>query len=683
MAVVRMKRLSAVIPAERKEVLLHRLQDLGVLQPVPLGGTGELDGELVSRLTVLKRHRSLFVSISAADASVKVGKSGSEKAAGSGADLGPELEDVVVGRVSLPGIAQLDSMRLFDRRVLDAIDGVSTTKSGLDARHSALVKEEGNALSWGQLCQQDIQELRAASAFIRVYRVRAKQVGKVEDYLVARGFSVGLAGAVGVRVGKVAAHSVEAGNDGHPVVVKILPHMVGADSAGSASRSDGRNYATVALISLVKDPVLTDLEEMVAPVRRLDEIRRELAQVQAELAKVDARLAILARHVDVLDREEGRILDEMQLSGARAGALNRGDDEHLFAITGWCPAPSEEAVRELVLSAGGGVLVADPAPGDEPPILLKNGPLTRAFEPLVKMFQLPNYNEADPTFLVAPFMGIFFGFCFGDSGYGIALILLAFFLQKKFFRNASGDTLKVMNLLKVLGSCSVVVGLLMGSFFGLTLYKIPELQKLGLNEDMLLFQFSANPEKFFYLSLGLGVVQLVLGLVIKLVRAIRYEEYQKAIGVVGWITLFPGVAVWVLKGTPILFLAGMALILLFENPSRKIGARIGSGAWALYNITGLFGDVMSYARIFGLGLSSGIIATVINYMAVTVRDSVPVAGWIGALLILVFGHSFNFLMGVLGSLVHPARLQFLEFFGKFFEGGGSQYRPLQRHSKGG
>ena len=150
---------------------------------------------------------------------------------------------------------------------------------------------------------------------------------------------------------------------------------------------------------------------------------------------------------------------------------------------------------------------------------------------------------------------------------------------------------------------------------------------------------------------------------------------------IGWLALLPGIGVWVMKGTPLVFIAGAALIFFFNAPSPSIVKRLGGGAWALYNISGLFGDVMSYARIFGLGLSTGIIGHVINIIAMAAGGT-PYIGWIFTLLILVIGHTFNFAMAVIGSVVHPARLQFLEFFGKFFEGGGDAYRPFGKAGGG-
>ena len=207
--------------------------------------------------------------------------------------------------------------------------------------------------------------------------------------------------------------------------------------------------------------------------------------------------------------------------------------------------------------------------------------------------------------------------------------------------------------------------------FGVQYYKV-----LDLPAGAALFRLTENPKDFFYLSLGMGVVQLMFGLLLKWIAQIRQGQWQSVIGTTGWLMVFPSIAVWIIYGTPLVFIAALLVILIFAAPSPSVVRRLGGGAWALYNVIGLVGDVVSYARIFGLGLSSGIIAGVVNTIAGSIVDGLGLAGYPIAALVLLIGHSFNFVMAMIGSVVHPARLQFLEFFGKFFEGGGRAYAPF-------
>ena len=627
MAVVRMKRLTVVAPLDRRQVLLEKLQELGALHLVPLREGGEASGELSARSMTLKRQRSLLQARESAAA--RRAKEGLGPAAEVTAKVSDASESVVLQRVG----AQLGR------------------RAELDTRLAALRKERDLAKPWGKSVAVDVEALAAAGLQLRAHRVRPK------DLEAARAAVVGLE---------------------PPVLLRVfdLP---------------GGRKGDVGLLMASLGP-LPDLqaETLEPPRRSLHAIEEELGAHEAELRGVEAELDALVPRTDALDHALEELDDKLALAAARAQA---GGDDEVFAVAGWCPAPVEPPVRAAVLGLGGAVLVAEPTSDDSPPIELVNGPVVRFFEPLLKAFQLPHYREGDPTMFVAPFMGLFFGFCLGDAGYGLLLFVLATVAGRK-FNVTKGEALKAVRLVQTLGLFTLVIGLLVGNIFGVPMYQDPTKANLGLNPDWALFFLSRDPAKFFYASLLFGVVQLTLGMLIRLVRNLRQEMYQASLGTLGWLLVMPslvplaapklvgidpnlsvgmrGLGLWICVG----------LILLFNSPSKKVAHRIGGGAWALYNITGLFGDVMSYARIFGLGLSSGIIAQVINLIAMTVKDSIPVVGWIGALLILVLGHTFNFGMAVIGSMVHPARLQFLEFFGKFFEGGGQPYSPLKR-SKGG
>jgi V/A-type H+-transporting ATPase subunit I len=230
----------------------------------------------------------------------------------------------------------------------------------------------------------------------------------------------------------------------------------------------------------------------------------------------------------------------------------------------------------------------------------------------------------------------------------------------------------VLQLGVTLGACATVVGGALGVGLGVRLFEV-----LGLPSDLLLFRFSTDPARFFYASLGFGVFQLSCGMLLRLGRELARHRWQHAVGALAWVAVLPAVGAWAAGALPAWALAVLAVVLVaFASPDETLARRLGAGVWALYNVASLFGNVASYARIFGLGLSSGVIALVVNRIAMTLADGV--LGWLLALLVLVVGHGFNFGMAVIGAVVHPARLQFLEFFATFFEGGGTPYRPLSR-----
>ncbi len=627
MAVLPMKRLTVVAPRDRREALLQTLQDLGALHLVPLTEGGEASGEVSQRLMALKRQRSQLMSRSGAAA--KRAKAGE----GPPAEVFAKVRDA------------------SDSVVLQRVEAGLARRAELEGRLTALRKEAELARPWGKCVAADVLALREAGLNLKALRVRSKDL----DPLRAR-----------------------VAEQDPPVLLRTL-----------VLTTARKGEVGVLLASLGPLPEV-QAESVEPPRRSLHAIEEELAVAEADLKRVGHELDALLERESVLDAAMADLTDQLALAEAKAQA---GGDDEVFAVMGWCPAPREPHVRKEVIAHGGAVLVADPTSDDAPPVELVNGPVVRFFEPLMKAFQLPHYREGDPTMFVAPFMGLFFGFCLGDAGYGLLLFVLATVLGRK-FNVTKGEALKAVRLVQTLGLATLVVGLLVGNVFGVPLYQDPTKANFGLNPNWALFFLSRDPAKFFYASLLFGVVQLTLGMLIRLVRNLRHGLYQASLGTLGWLLVMPSLvplAAPKLVGVDPELSVGMrgiglwvcvAFILLFNSPSKKVIKRIGGGAWALYNITGLFGDVMSYARIFGLGLSSGIIAQVINLIAMTVKDSVPVVGWIGALLILLFGHTFNFGMAVIGSVVHPARLQFLEFFGKFFEGGGQPYSPLKR-SKGG
>jgi V/A-type H+-transporting ATPase subunit I len=200
---------------------------------------------------------------------------------------------------------------------------------------------------------------------------------------------------------------------------------------------------------------------------------------------------------------------------------------------------------------------------------------------------------------------------------------------------------------------------------------------LDLPPTAALFILSRYPKTFFFVSLGFGAVQLSVGILARLVRQLHQSHWQGALSTMGWLLVIPGLLAWAMADTPWVFVMALALVLVFASTSTSLLRRLGSGAWAVYNISGLAGDVMSYVRIFGLGLSSGILAMVINTLALLLVD-IPWVGWPLCVVFLILGHTFNFVLAMVGAVVHSARLQFLEFLGKFFEGGGRPYLPFAK-----
>ena len=357
--------------------------------------------------------------------------------------------------------------------------------------------------------------------------------------------------------------------------------------------------------------------------------------------------------------------------------------DKLMLIEGWAPAYSKVEIEAYLNDAHVYYEITDP-PGDNVPIRLNNKGFFAWFEPICKLYMLPKYNELDLTPFFAPFFMVFFGLCLGDSGYGLFLFLGAT-AYRLLAKKVTPSMKSIISLIQVLSASTFFCGLLTGTFFGANIYDLdwPIVQRLKHavlmdNNDM------------FRLSLILGVIQILFGMVLKAVNQTIQFGFKYAIATIGWIILLVSTAVSALfASSELLSMGGTAykvvlcisgaMIFLFNTPGKNIFMNIGLGLWDSYNmVTGLLGDVLSYVRLFALGLSGGILAGVFNSLAVGMSPDNVIAGPIVMVLIFVIGHAINMFMNVLGAMVHPMRLTFVEFFkNSGYEGGGKEYKPFK------
>lgn len=358
--------------------------------------------------------------------------------------------------------------------------------------------------------------------------------------------------------------------------------------------------------------------------------------------------------------------------------------DKLMLIEGWAPAYSKVEIEAYLNDAHVYYEITDPMPGDNVPIRLNNKGFFAWFEPICKLYMLPKYNELDLTPFFAPFFMVFFGLCLGDSGYGLFLFLGAT-AYRLLAKKVTPSMKSIISLIQVLSASTFFCGLLTGTFFGANIYDLdwPIVQRLKHavlmdNNDM------------FRLSLILGVIQILFGMVLKAVNQTIQFGFKYAIATIGWIILLVSTAVSALfSSSELLSMGGTAykvvlcisgaMIFLFNTPGKNIFMNIGLGLWDSYNmVTGLLGDVLSYVRLFALGLSGGILAGVFNSLAVGMSPDNVIAGPIVMVLIFVIGHAINMFMNVLGAMVHPMRLTFVEFFkNSGYEGGGKEYKPFR------
>ncbi|NLZ49676.1 MAG: V-type ATP synthase subunit I [Clostridiales bacterium] len=350
----------------------------------------------------------------------------------------------------------------------------------------------------------------------------------------------------------------------------------------------------------------------------------------------------------------------------------------VVAIAGWTPVDSNDELESIIKEALGesyylSFEAVEEKDIEEAPIKLKNNLVFKNFENITEMYSMPRYNEIDPTPLLAPFYLIFFGMMVADAGYGL-LVLIGSAIILKCFKLDEGKE-KMLKFFFWLSIPTIFFGILFGSFFGDILNLTPIINPI---DDI---------NKVLVLSLGMGVVHIFFGLGIKAYMMIRDGDPLGALYDVGsWVMALVGAGLFIgggmigLSATAIniakyVMIIGMAIIVLMSaRDIKNFGARIGSGLYNLYGISGYVGDLVSYTRLMALGLAGGQLANAFNLI---IRMFPGWAIFIIGPIFFVFFHLFNIFLSMLGAYVHTCRLQYVEYFGKFYEGGGRAFSPFK------
>lgn len=426
-------------------------------------------------------------------------------------------------------------------------------------------------------------------------------------------------------------------------------------------------------------PIEIDADVCHLPSSSLSEITAQADALSKELAQTDARLRDIANAgVDALKESVKELSSSMDITKVRLSGKSAAEDK-LLILDGWIPAAMSAEVEKSLDKRGVFFTISEPTPEDDIPIQLSNNRFAKLFEPLTKLYMLPTYQELDLTLFFAPFFMLFFGLCLGDMGYGL-LMIVALPVFTKLFKLINPDFSK--GLVVLFGISTMLCGLLSGTFFGFNIYDL----NIGFVQKMKEFLFVDN-STMFTVSLCIGVVQILFGMGIKAVNLTIQCGFKYALSTLGWLLLLLTIIVAVLTGTDfsnpvVMVLMGIAAvgIFLLNSPGKNPLLNIGLGLWDSYNMaTGLLGDVLSYVRLFALGLSGGILANVFNSMATGMSPDIPVVGFLVTALIFIVGHALNIFMNILGAIVHPMRLTFVEFFkNSGYSGGGTEYRPFAK-----
>ncbi len=471
--------------------------------------------------------------------------------------------------------------------------------------------------------------------------------------------------------------------------------------------SDRKQYSQYNFENLVCEPisetkdkiyfaVLSSTESVELPFEAIQLPKKSLVEVSAEENEIKDRQQHVSETLDSYVPYLNKIADEIELLDnqvkllkADGSFLAYGDGAILY-LSGWYPQTEKIKIEEFIAHKNLSFKLSEPTVRDNVPVLLNNLKYPKLFESITGIFQLPSYYEMDLTPFIAVFYPILFAYCLGDAGYGL-ILLLASVIGWFTFLNQSKN-MAVLGV--ILGSFTTLMGLVKsGSIFGMPIItEEPNAFFAYLSQFVLIPDDRGVVFNAFNVALMIGVVQILVGIIISIVNKIRYQSWLASLSQIGklfivvsliWMFLADMQHVMALQPLGqlrvILLIMGVALVMFFHDLSVSITKRPFTGILPLFFIaTGILGDVLSYVRLFALGVASSVLGLVVNQIGMQIMEG---AWWqlILGILFLLIGHSLNLALATLGAFVHPLRLTFVEFYNNAqFEGGGRAYKPFKK-----
>ena len=429
-------------------------------------------------------------------------------------------------------------------------------------------------------------------------------------------------------------------------------------------------------------PIDIDAERPKMPDRGLAKLHLAMEQLLDNIKVLNNQLKEYAtKQYNTLVELEKNIQNEFNLSNTLVQTDREAGDK-LMLLVGFVPTEEAPAMEVALEKEGYYFQELDIQDGDRVPIKLKNNKFNRLYEPITKMFSLPNYTEFDPTPLFAPFFMLFFGLCFGDGGYGLLVLLACSFFKRK----VNPDFKPYLTLFQYLGLAAIIVGTCTGSFFGIALADVPALSKVK--------DYFVSSDNLMTFSIVIGLVQIIFGKTVAAFKMKAQKGVKYSIVPFAWVFVITALAL--AFGLPMLNLQlpetvktvfigiaviGLVVAYLYNSPGKNIFLNFGTGLWNTYNMaSGLLGDTLSYIRLFAIGLTGAILGGVFNQLAVDMTEGMNIVlRAVCMLLILLVGHAINIGLCTISSLVHPLRLIFVEYYKNAeFEGGGKEYRPFKK-----
>ena len=532
--------------------------------------------------------------------------------------------------------AMLDKISSLKTEIEQIEKGSDPHLVELLSEHAALEKEKAAVTPWGEFDPKSIEDLEKKGLKLSFYSVPTKkfEAGWAEEYALQ---------VINECNGVTYFTIVNA--EGFPLKALNAPQRSGSELDGEIAALDAK----------------------------VEEYKNELAGRKKDIPGLRAQIAKISRNLD-------RYLASVKSEDAA--------ENMLCCFQGFAPVECDEKVKAALDKECVFYLAEVATKEDNPPIKLHNNRFNKMFETLTGMYGMPVYDEFDPTPVLSIFFMLFFAMCMGDAGYGLILILFGIAVNKKWVKI---DMFKnIGSLISFLGGATLVVGLFLGTAFGMNLHEaawVPQFLK-----NCMIVGKVGSYDIQMVLALGIGIFHICLAMIIKTACYIKRFGFKECISTCGWTLLIVGciitISVSMLMAVPenitkiiILSIAGVSAlgIFIFNKPGHNPLLNIGSGLWDTYNmVTGLLGDVLSYIRLYALGLAGGMLGGAFNDLAIMVLGAHPTWQWIAAIVILLFGHILNLLMSCLGAFVHPLRLTFVEYFkNSGFEGKGLKYNPLK------
>lgn len=529
-----------------------------------------------------------------------------------------------------------------------APDQLLTEKANLEQRIAATKKEAEKMAVWGDFSAERIEELKQAGYTLRYFTCSKKTFQEEWGIVVAE---------QGATV-----------------------YFVQVTSSGDEAMRLLGDEAGVCQEQYLNQKSATDLMKDVEGLNGL-------------LVAQNARIELWAK--ENIPALEAKLVELKQRIDWQRVTLNTDSeaDGSLKILEGFCPADQAPALNELLAKQEVYYQEEDPQVEDNTPIKLRNNKFTKLFEPLTGMYGWPNYNEYDPTPILAPFFLLFFAMCMGDCGYGFLLIIIGLLIAKKKLNIAMFEGLGP--IITVLGAGTAVVGFFLGTFMGIDLYTaewMPQaLKNVMLKGNVDVAGMTYDIQMVF--AICIGIFHICLAMVVKAICSTEQLGFKENIANWGWTLLIvgglivtilgmtvlpPAVFKWAIIAVAIVSALG---IYVFNTPGRNPLINIGSGLWDTYNrVTGILGDVLSYIRLYALGLAGGMLGAAFNNLGnMILGDGSNLILWIPFILILILGHTLNLGMSALGSFVHPLRLSFVEYFKNAgYEGKGTLYQPFKK-----